>query len=102
MKLEEYAIKNALQREDWGAAVSALAAHFELCIPEGYRLDLLRHHGFEHEIEIAQGGTVYSWRAHRGFDSWPKWRKLYGTDFIVDIYAPMASPAGPKAGVPRS
>ena len=98
MKLGHYAIKDAFQREDWTAVVSALAAHFGLYIPKYYRLDLMRDYAFEREIEITQGERVYSWRDTRGFERFSQLPK--GTGLVVDIYAPPADPAGPKAVAP--
>ena len=104
MKLEHYCISEAFEREDWPAAIAALTAHFNIPMPADYRLDLLRHNGFQPEIEINHGSRIYSWRKSLGFESWPKWRKLYPENsIVVDIYAPpSAGPAGPKAGSPRS
>jgi hypothetical protein len=100
MKLDHYEIKDALQREDWATVVSVLAAHFGLCLPECYRFALLRDIAFEREIEITQGERVYSWQETRGFDSCAILPK--GADLVVNIYAPLADPAGPKAGAARS
>jgi len=103
MKLEEYAIKDALKREDWDAAVSAVAAHFGLCCANGYTLDLLRQPYIEPEVEIAQAGMTYSWRVSRGFASWPNSRQEPGIDTVVAVVcSPMPDPAGPKAGAARS
>ena len=91
MKLEHYCISEAFEREDWPAAIAALTAHFNIPMPADYRLDLLRHKDFQSEIEINHGNCVYSWRKGVGFQSWPKWRKTYGPDVVVDVYAPPAA-----------
>jgi hypothetical protein len=102
MKLEEYAIKDALQREDWVAAIAVLAAHFDIPMPAVYRLDLLRDECWLYEIKITRGECVYWWLDGYGFETRDSWSWRPPEEVVVGICAPLVRPAGPKAGAARS
>jgi|GEM_PF-5718578 len=102
MKLEEYAIKDALQREDWVAAIAVLAAHFDIPIPAVYRLDLLRDECWMYEIKITRGESVCWWLDGYGFATRDAWSWRPPDEVVVGICIPLVGPARPKAGGPRS
>lgn len=89
MKLYNYLISEAIQREDWSAAIAALAAHFNIPMPADYRLDLLRDKDWQHEIRITRGECVCSWQEKCGFEIWNTWSWRPPEDVVVDIYAPL-------------
>ena len=100
MKLEEYAIKDALQREDWAAAIAVLAAHFDIPIPAVYRLDLLHDERWMYEIKIIRGECVYWWLDEGGFETQDGWSWRPPDEVVVGICIPLVGPARPKAGNP--
>lgn len=102
MKLEEYAIKDALQREDWAAAIAALVAHFDVPMPADYKLDMLRDKGWLYEIKVTHGESFYCWLDGYGFESRDSWSWRPPDEVVVGICIPLVGPAHPKAGVPRS
>lgn len=71
MKLADYAIRDALSRRDWPAAVAIMASHFRFVMPAEYRTVVFRNSYF-FQVAIYFPQRSYSWGDTRGFSVWPR------------------------------
>lgn len=61
MKLASVAISEAFMAADYELAVTALAAHYGLTIPDGYDLEVMLDRDHHPEIIIEAGCMIYGW-----------------------------------------
>lgn len=68
MKLHDYAIRQYLDAKNWQAAVSMVAAHFNLQMPADYEIVFNeRVSRADTKVVIYYGNIVYSWNSFIGF-----------------------------------
>jgi hypothetical protein len=66
MKLADYAISQHIKSHEWRAAVSAVAAHFDLQVPQDIEIEF-NVRVARPKVIIYYGNMVYCWNSLLGF-----------------------------------
>jgi hypothetical protein len=61
MKIAAFVISEAFMACDYELAVSALAEHYEISLPETYDLEVMLDQDLHPEVVIKAGSAVYGW-----------------------------------------